>query len=88
MMDLAFLQCPVVVGELFGPGARDAHLGEEVMLDSLSSAMTGIMFHAYLSKGMLKSHQSILPHGNGTLLAIQLPLPSKELPLQLDDHCM
>jgi hypothetical protein len=33
------------VGELSGPRARDACLGEEVLLDSLSSDVTGITFH-------------------------------------------
>jgi hypothetical protein len=32
------------VSELSGPRARDARLGEEVLLDSLSSDVTGIIF--------------------------------------------
>jgi hypothetical protein len=86
--DLTFLQCPVEVGELFGPVARDTHLGEGVLLDSLNSDVTCVMFRVHLSKGALKGHQSILPCGNGTFSAIQLPLLGKELPLQLDDHRM
>jgi hypothetical protein len=84
--DLAFLQCPVKVGELSGPRARDAHLGKEVLLDSFDSDATSIMFCTHLSKGALKGYQSILPCGDGTFPAIQLPLPSKELPLQLNSH--
>jgi hypothetical protein len=49
---------------------RDAHLGEEVLLDSLNSNAIGIMFHAHLSKGTLKGYQSILPHSDGTFPAI------------------
>jgi hypothetical protein len=66
---------------LFGPGARDACLGEEVLLDSLGSDKTDITFREQLSKGALKGRQSILTRGDGTSLAIQLPLPGKELPL-------
>jgi hypothetical protein len=81
-----FLQRPVEVGKLFGPEAGDAHLGKEVLLDSLSSDTTDITFHEHLSKGTLKGRQSILPHGDGTFPAIQVPLPGKELPLQLNGH--
>jgi hypothetical protein len=76
----------VEVGELFGPGARDAHLGEEVLLDNLGSGATDVTFCEHLSKGMLNGRQSILPRGDGTFPAIQLPLLSKELPLELDGH--
>jgi hypothetical protein len=76
-----FLQCPIEVDELFGPGARDMRLGEEVLLDSLSSNVTDVTFCEHLSKGTLKGCQSILPRGDGTFLAIQLPLPGKELTL-------
>jgi hypothetical protein len=55
-------------------------LGKEVLLDSLSSDTIGIMFCAHLSKGVLKSGQSILPRNDGAFPAIQLPLPGKELP--------
>jgi hypothetical protein len=84
--DLAFLQCPVEVGELSRPRAIDARLGKEVLLDSLSSDATGITFSAHLSKGMLKGFQSILSRGNDTFPTIQLPLPGKERPLHLDGH--
>jgi hypothetical protein len=76
-----FLQRPIEVDELSGPGTRGVHLGEEVQLDSLSSNATGITFRAHLSKGVLKSHQPILPHGDDAFPTIQVPLPSKELPL-------
>jgi hypothetical protein len=65
-----FLQCLVEVGELFGLGARDARLSKEVLLDRLGLDATGIMFHGHLSKGALKSRQSVLPRGDGTFLAI------------------
>jgi hypothetical protein len=44
------------------------------------------MIRAHLSKGTLKGYQPILSRGDGTFPAIQLPLSSKELPLQLDGH--
>jgi hypothetical protein len=80
------LQHLVEFGELFGPGAGDTRLGKEALLDSIGSGMTSVMFHAHLSMGVLKGRQSILPCGDATLSAIQLPLLSKELPLQLNDH--
>jgi hypothetical protein len=46
--------------------------------------VTGITFRAHLSKGALKGCQSIVPRGDGTFHAIQLPILGKELPLQLD----
>jgi hypothetical protein len=55
--------------------------GKEELLDSLGSDATGITFCVHLSKGTLKGLQSILPRDDGTFLAIQLPLSSKELPL-------
>jgi hypothetical protein len=61
-------------------------LGEEVMLDSLGLDATGIMFREHLTKGALKGCQSVLTRGEGTFSAIQLPLPGKKLPLQLDGH--
>jgi hypothetical protein len=68
--DLVFLQCLIEVDELCRPGARDARLGEEVLLDSLGSDAIAIMLRAHLSKGVLKCYQSILPHGDGTFPAI------------------
>jgi hypothetical protein len=60
--DLIFLQRLVEADELFGHGARGVHLvGKEVLLESLGSDATGITFRAHLSKGALKSHQSIFP---------------------------
>jgi hypothetical protein len=67
---MAFLQHPVEVGQLLGPRAGDTRLGEEVLLDSIGWDATSITFHVHLSKGALKSHQFILPRGNGTLSAI------------------
>jgi hypothetical protein len=79
--DLMFLQRLIEANELFGHGARGMRLGKEVLLESLSSYVTGITFCAHLSKGALKSHQSILPHGDDAFPAIQLPLPGKKLTL-------
>jgi hypothetical protein len=84
--DQAFLQHPVEVSELSGFGARDTRLGEVVLLNNLGSDMTGVTFHMHHSKAVLKSCQSILPCGDGTIPAIQLPLPGKDQPLLLNDH--
>jgi hypothetical protein len=76
-----FLQRPVEVGEPFGHGTSDARLRREVFLDNLCSNVTDITFRMHLSKGVLKSSQSILPRGDGAFPAVQLPLPGKKLPL-------
>jgi hypothetical protein len=86
--DLAFLQCPAKAKKLFEPGAGRAHLDKEVLLDSISTDMTSVAFCAHLPKHVHKGRQSFLPRDHDTLSAIQLPLPSKELPLQLNDHRM
>jgi hypothetical protein len=83
---MAFLQCLVEVGELFGTHSRDARLGEEVLLHSLGSDVTDVTFCEHLSKGALKGRQSVLPRSDVSFPAIQLPLLGKELPLQLDGH--
>jgi hypothetical protein len=44
------------------------------------SDATGFMFCVHLSKGTLKSRQSILPRGDGAFPTIQLPLLGKNLP--------
>jgi hypothetical protein len=67
---MVFLQCLIEVVELFGLGTRGARLGKEVLLDNLSSDATGITFHVLLSKGTLKSRQSILPSGDGAFPTI------------------
>jgi hypothetical protein len=82
--DLAFHQHPTEVYELFRPGARGARLGKEVLLGNLGLDMLSVTFYAHHPKGMLESHQPILPRGDGAYPAIQLPLPGKELLLQLD----
>jgi hypothetical protein len=79
--DLAFLQHLIEVDELFGPRTRDIHVGEELLLDSLGSDVTGVTFHDHLSKGALRGCQSVLPRGDGTFPAIHLPLSGMELPL-------
>jgi hypothetical protein len=50
--------------------------------------ITSIVFHMHLPTCVHKGRQSFLPCDHGTLSAIQLPLPSKELPLQLNNHRM
>jgi hypothetical protein len=56
-------------------------LGKEVLLDNLGSNVTGITFRVHLSKGALKSRQSILPRSDDDFPAIQHTLPGKELAL-------
>jgi hypothetical protein len=68
-----FLQHPVEVDESFRPRIRGVRLGREVPLDSLGLDVTGILFHVHLSKGALKSHQSIIPRDDGAFPAVQLP---------------
>jgi hypothetical protein len=46
--DLAYLQCPIEVGEMSGPRARDTCQGEEVLLDSLGSDATDITLCVHL----------------------------------------
>jgi hypothetical protein len=83
---MAFLQRLAKVGELFSPGTRGVHRCEEVPLDGINTSVTNITFHAHLPKHTSKGCQPFLPCDDGTLSAIQLPLLSKELPLQLNDH--
>jgi hypothetical protein len=85
-MGLAFLQHPVEVDELFGSRNRCMHPGKEVLLHSIDSDMTGITFCVRLSNGVLKSHEPILPRGNGSFCAVELLPPSDWLPLQPDVH--
>jgi hypothetical protein len=84
--DLAFLKHPTEVVKLFGPGTRRARLGEEIPLDNIGTNTESIEFYAHLLKRACKGRQSFLPRDHDTLLAIQLALPSKELPLQLNSH--
>jgi hypothetical protein len=46
--NLAFLQRPAKVGELFGLGTRGECLGEEVPLDGIGLGTTTIMFRGHL----------------------------------------
>jgi hypothetical protein len=64
------LHCPVEVDEMFRPGTRDAPLGKKFLLGSLGLDAPGVSFYAHPPKGVLKSHQSILPHGDGAFPAI------------------
>jgi hypothetical protein len=82
-----FLRRLAKVMELFRLGTRGTHLSKEVLLDNLGLDALGITLCAHLFKGVRESHQSILPHGDGTLPAIQLPLSGMELPLQLNGRC-
>jgi hypothetical protein len=79
-------QCLVEVDELFRPGTRGAHPSKVVLLGSLGLDVPGITFLVRPLKGVLKSHQFILPHGGDAFPAIQLPLLGKEVLLQLDGH--
>jgi hypothetical protein len=83
-----FLQHTAKVVELFGPGTGGACLGEEVSLDDISTGVTSITFYVHLPERVRKGCQAFLPRDDATLSAIQLPLPGKELLLQLNDHRM
>jgi hypothetical protein len=62
--------------------------GKKIPLDDVSMDTTSVAFHVHLPKHTQKGCQSFLPRDHGTLLAVQLPLSSKELPLQLNGHRM
>jgi hypothetical protein len=83
-----FFQRPTKVGELFRLGTGGAHLGEEVLLESIGTGVTSVTFYAHLPMCVRKGRQPFLPCDDGTLSAIQLPLSSKELPLQLNSECV
>jgi hypothetical protein len=42
----------------------------------------------HTSLSTCKGHKHFFPHDDGTFSAVQLPLPYKELPLQLNGHRM
>jgi hypothetical protein len=48
--------------------------------------VTSATFHACFPECSSKGHQAFLPCDEGTLSAVKLPLPSKELLLQLNNH--
>jgi hypothetical protein len=56
-------------------------VGEEILLDSVGTDTASVTFREHHPKRALKGHQSFLPHGDDALLAIQLSLLSKKLPL-------
>jgi hypothetical protein len=58
----------------------------EVPLDGISMTMTSITFRAHLHEHACKGSQAFLQGDDGTLSAIQLPLPGKKLLLQLGGH--
>jgi hypothetical protein len=60
-------------------GCKSARPGHVVLPDDLSPGALDIAFRAHPSQGMLKHHQSILPHGDGSFSTFQLPFLSKEL---------
>jgi hypothetical protein len=74
-----FLQHLAKVGELFGLGTRGMCLGEEVPLDSISTGVTSLTFHAHLPERACNGCQAFLPHDDDTLSAIQLPILVNEL---------
>jgi hypothetical protein len=81
-----FLQHPAKGIQSSRPGTRGAHLVGEVPPDGVRTGVTSITFHACFLKRTSKGRQSFLPRDDGTFSAIKLPLPSKELLLQLDVH--
>jgi hypothetical protein len=76
---LAFLQCLAKVSELAGPGTGGAHLGGKVPSDGIHRGMTRVTFRAHLPERTRKGRQSFLPSDDGALLAVKVPLLSKEL---------
>jgi hypothetical protein len=81
------LQCPAEADGLFRSATKGVCPGKLVLLGSLGLDVTGITFYAHPPKGTLECYQSILPCGDGSFPAFKLPLPGKELLLQLDGHC-
>jgi hypothetical protein len=65
-------------------GGKSTHPSQVVLQDGLSPCALGIVFCVHPSQGTLEHCQSILPCGDGSSLAFQLPLLSKELLPQLD----
>jgi hypothetical protein len=80
------LQHPVEVDGVFKDGSKGTRSGKVVLLGSLSLDVLGVAVHACLSKGMLRSCQSILPRSNGIFPTVHLPLSGEELLTQLDSH--
>jgi hypothetical protein len=80
------LQHPVEADALFRLGTKGVRPGKVILLSNLSLDAPGVTFCVHPLKGMLKRHQSILLCSNGSFPSFQLPLPGKELLLQLDGH--
>jgi hypothetical protein len=68
--NLAFVQHPAKVGELFGLGTRGTCLGEEVLLDGIDVGATSVMFHVHLPMSAHKGRRPFLACDDGTLSAI------------------
>jgi hypothetical protein len=75
--NLAFLQCPTKVSELFGRGTGGTLLGVEVSLDGISTSATSIMFRAHLPERACKGHQA--SPGQGPAFAAERPPHAKEM---------
>jgi hypothetical protein len=65
-----FLQYLAKVGELFGSRTGGICLGEEVLLDRISTGMTSLTFHTHLPERACNGCQAFLPHDDDTLSAI------------------
>jgi hypothetical protein len=83
--DFAILQHLAKVDELLGLATGGAHLGEEIPLGNIGTDTTSVTFCIGLPMRVREGSQSFIPHDDGTLSAIQLPLLSKTLPLQWTD---
>jgi hypothetical protein len=77
-------QCPTE--ELFRPGTKGMRPGKVVLLGSLCLDVTSVVFHAHPPKGTVKHLQSILPCGDDSFPAFQLPLPGEDLLPLLNSH--
>jgi hypothetical protein len=74
-----FPQCPAEADELFRPRTKGTRPGKVVLLGSLGLDTTSVAFRAHPPEGTLKRRKSILPCGDDSFLALQLPLLGKEL---------
>jgi hypothetical protein len=81
-----FLQRPAKVFELSELGTGGAYVGEKVPLGGLQAGAISVTSCAHVPEHVCIGHQSFLPCDDGAISAVQLPLLSSELLLQLSDH--
>jgi hypothetical protein len=71
----------------FKLGVGDVHLRIIVTPDAIRVGVTSVVFHARIPDHVREGHQALLPRNDGALSTIKLLPSSKELLLQLDNHC-